>query len=61
MNGFDALEAALILVIFRMCLLISLTSGLDNGCVKESKKTSNDQEPTQSDPTSYPQNQKGNN
>ena len=30
MNGFVVLEAALILVIFRMCLLISLTSGLEN-------------------------------
>ena len=33
MNGFAVLEAALILVIFRICLLISLTSGLDSGCV----------------------------
>ena len=33
MNGFAVLEAALIWVIFRICLLISLTSGLDNSCV----------------------------
>ena len=33
MNGFAVLEAALILVKFRICLLISLSSGLDNGCV----------------------------
>ena len=33
MNGFAVLEAALILVIFRICLLISMTSDLDNDCV----------------------------
>ena len=33
MNSFAVLEAALILVIFRIFLLISLTSGFDNGCV----------------------------
>ena len=32
MNGFAVLGVALILVIFRNCFLISLTSGLDNGC-----------------------------
>ena len=30
MNGSAVLEAALIVVILRICLLISLTSGLDN-------------------------------
>ena len=31
MNGLAVLEAALILVTFRICLLISLNSCLDNG------------------------------
>ena len=35
MNGFAVLEATLILVRFIICLLILLTSGLDNGCVYE--------------------------
>ena len=33
----------------------------DISTLKKSKKISNDQEPKQSDPTSCPQNQKGNN
>ena len=38
-----------------------LTTVIVNLSVKKSKKISKDQEPIQSDPTSYPQNQKGNN
>ena len=38
--------------------LDSLTEKKQSCFIKQSKKTSNDQEPTQSDPTSYPQNKR---